>query len=400
MTRRGACAPRCLVARTVGFERLEDRSLLSTFPAAFGPQLVGVASESAFVSPAVSRATNASPAEIDTGDVIGEITLSTGVTTLALTSDSTPASGRYPGGVDDTFGLLAPPTSSPTMSVTVILLPSGATVSDGEYRVGATDLSSEKIFALLDDMADSGQETMRLSVSGDNEILLVNGLAAPSGEMSAPVVRSMRLGPLSTEHSNGSAEFAANGANSSSAGASFSNTAIVAGSDSLVFATSAATNVSAGTGDLLATDPILNLAATGLEQIESFLDFHQPRNRRTVALTAAALPCSVEPWGLFGLLAPSPQRFDLIDFVPLDEGALGQTIDRFLQQVEEIGADLSWLQGATDVVVELMALALVLKAVSKVLEHFHDHDDQATVDVAASLEGISGLPGGSSPEEA
>jgi hypothetical protein len=399
MTRRGAYAPRCLAARTFGFERLEDRSLPSTFPAPFGPQLLGVAAESAFVATAASRATNVSPAENDTGSVLGDITVSSVVTTLGLTGDSTSAVGRYSGAVDGNSGLFAAPANSPTMAITVILLPSGAIISDGEYRVNATNLSSEMIFAMLDDLTDSGQTTMRLGAAGDNEILLVNGLATPNGEISARSVGSMRLAPLLTEHSNTYAKVAANGANNVSTETSFSNMATVAGSSLLVLATSAANNFSAGTGDLLAIDPILSLAATRLLQVTSFLDFSQPRNPGTVVPTTAGTPYSVEPWGLLGLLAPSPQRFDLIDFVPLDEGALGQTIDRFLEHVEEIGADLTWLRGPADVIVELLALAFVLKAVSKAMEHFHDHGDQATVDVATSLEGISGLPGGSSPEE-
>ena len=60
---------------------------------------------------------------------------------------------------------------------------------------------------------------------------------------------------------------------------------------------------------------------------------------------------------------PSPQRSDLImDFMPFDQAAVGQTIDQFLQQLEDLGAGLSWLQGPTDVVVELLAVAVGLTA--------------------------------------
>ena len=111
----------------------------------------------------------------------------------------------------------------------------------------------------------------------------------------------------------------------------------------------------------------------------------------------------MEKAGPFGLAVPSPQRSDLImDFMPFDQAAVEQTIDQFLQQFEDLGAGLSWLQGPTDVVVELLAVAVALtawKVVPKILGRSADDDELAAVDVATSLDGISGLPGGSSPEE-
>jgi hypothetical protein len=91
-----------------------------------------------------------------------------------------------------------------------------------------------------------------------------------------------------------------------------------------------------------------------------------------------------------------------MDFMPFDQAAVGQTIDRFLQQLEDLGAGLSWLQGPTDVVVELLAVAVALtawKVVPKILGHSPDEDELGASGDATSLEGISSLPGGSSPEE-
>jgi hypothetical protein len=79
-----------------------------------------------------------------------------------------------------------------------------------------------------------------------------------------------------------------------------------------------------------------------------------------------------------------------------------QTIDQFIQQFEDLGAGLSWLQGPRDVVVELLAVAVALiawKVIPKILGRSPDDVGLAAVDVATSLDGISGLPGGARPEE-
>ena len=124
-----------------------------------------------------------------------------------------------------------------------------------------------------------------------------------------------------------------------------------------------------------------------------------------MALTAteAGLPLVAEEPCAAGLAVPPLQRSDVItDFMPFDRAAIGQTIDQFLQQLGDLGAGLSWFQGPTDLVVELLAVAAALtawKAVPKIVGHSRDDDQPAASTLATSLDGISGLPGGSSPEE-
>jgi hypothetical protein len=107
---------------------------------------------------------------------------------------------------------------------------------------------------------------------------------------------------------------------------------------------------------------------------------------------------------LVELEVPAPQRSDLItDFRPFDRAAVEQAIDRFLQQFEDLGVGLSRFQGPTDVLVELLAVAVALtawKVVPKMLGRSREEDAElVAVDVATSLDGISGLPGSWSPEE-
>jgi hypothetical protein len=104
------------------------------------------------------------------------------------------------------------------------------------------------------------------------------------------------------------------------------------------------------------------------------------------------------------LEVPAPQRSDLItEFVPFDRAAVEQAIDRFFQQFEDLGAGLAPLQGPTDVLVELLAVAMALtawKVVPKMLGRSQeDEAELVAVDVVTSLDGISGLPGSWSPEE-
>ena len=136
-----------------------------------------------------------------------------------------------------------------------------------------------------------------------------------------------------------------------------------------------------------ASDRTMTFAGSGLAQIPPDREVPEWGDRGTVANTEAG---------------PSPQRSDLMtDFMPFDQAAVGQTIDQFLQQLEDVGAGLSWLQVPRDLVVELLSAAVVMTA-WKVVPKFlgrSPEDELEGVDDATSLDGISGLPGGSSLEE-
>lgn len=110
---------------------------------------------------------------------------------------------------------------------------------------------------------------------------------------------------------------------------------------------------------------------------------------------------TVEGASLLGVVVPSSQRSGLImDFRPIDDAAVEPLIDQLLQQLENLGAGLSSLQGPTDLVVELLAMVVVLSAwavVPRILDRSPE-DERTPVNVATSLDGISGFPGSSSGE--
>ncbi len=211
------------------------------------------------------------------------------------------------------------------------------------------------------------------------------------------------LTPLVTATTTSYAKTATNGASSLGAAANLSNVATAVGISTVSLALSGPSKVSGNANGFPAMDRTLTLTERGVAQVPPFRDISKPGNQCPVVTTQADLPRIVAEANALGLAIPSPQRSDLImDFMPFDQAAVGQTIDRFLQQLEDLGAGLSWLQGPMDVLVELLAVAVALttwKLVPKILGHSRDDDDLGALDDATSLEGISGLPGGSIPEE-
>jgi hypothetical protein len=103
------------------------------------------------------------------------------------------------------------------------------------------------------------------------------------------------------------------------------------------------------------------------------------------------------------LVIASPQRCGLIaDFSPYQRGAMEQIIDRFLAEFEGLGVRACWLHAPTDMVVELVALAVVIcawRVIPKIRRLSRDGGELAIVEMATSLDGISGLPGSASLEE-
>jgi hypothetical protein len=99
----------------------------------------------------------------------------------------------------------------------------------------------------------------------------------------------------------------------------------------------------------------------------------------------------------------TPQRLGLIvDFRPFDRLAVEQTIDQLLGKLERLGGGLSSLQVPMDIAAELLALAVALTAwivVPRMLRRSPGETGPAACDDATSLDGISGLAGGTSLEE-
>jgi len=270
-------------------------------------------------------------------------------------------------------------------------------------------LSSQIGVATFARAIGSGQTSIAFSVLGDGEVLLANisistfgnirstfvtglnqgvlptpGSPAPSGVGTSV---SLILAPLATEPQIGSAKIATNAVSSPGAAANSSNLSALVGMSNVALAPAVTNKVSASTTHLPAVDRTLSLAGSGLAEVLAYRDLSESGNQGTDATTEAA---------------PSPQRCGLMtDFMPFDQSAVGQTIDQFLQRLDGLGAGLSWLHGPKDLVVELLSVAVVLaawKVVTRFLGRSPD-DELADVDDATSLDGISGLPGGSSTEE-
>jgi hypothetical protein len=104
------------------------------------------------------------------------------------------------------------------------------------------------------------------------------------------------------------------------------------------------------------------------------------------------------------LEVPSPQRSSLLtNFGAFDRASLERAIDQFLRQFDVLGSDSGPHQGPSDVLVELLAVAVALtawKMIPRMLGSSRkDEAGLEGVDVASSLDGLSGLPGSWSFDE-
>jgi hypothetical protein len=79
-----------------------------------------------------------------------------------------------------------------------------------------------------------------------------------------------------------------------------------------------------------------------------------------------------------GQAAQASRRSGLLtDFLPYDRAALEQAIDRFLARFDDLGAALSRKDGPTDLLTEIMAVALALTAAKVGLRLFWRSPDDA-----------------------
>ena len=269
----------------------------------------------------------------------------------------------------------------------------------------------------------AAQLPIAIGMLPNGEVLMVSVMGPPNGEIvttwfgefnsadataggatttaAGAMPRAMLLTPLFTETLGGFARFTTNGPISLAAAATFSNTITLVGLSNVILAPSGSTRFSAGS--LPVMDRSLAFAGRGMAQLPPSREVLDLGNQGTATTPEADPGCMADNTSLAALPAPSPQRSDLItNFMPFDQAALGQTIDQFLKQLEDMGGGLSSLQGPTVFIIALLATGAGLtawKVVPSVLVSSRDDDELAEVDIATSLTGISGLPGGSSWEE-
>jgi hypothetical protein len=419
------------MARTLGFEWLEDRWLLSSVPAPAGPRWADLAVAASSIPLFVARGSVLSGGDLISSGSIGEV------------SAAEPASSTGPGELR-----IAPPPVTrqvigpgPSLSSSASLATAGGTIMTAESTGGgfalATDLpvfalapvpspgilSTQTTAAALAGVTSSAPPPIAISVLANGEVIMVAVMGPPAGEIvttwfggfnSADVTmvgstttaaqagpRALFLTPLLTETLTGFARFAANAPISLAAAAPFGNAVTLVGLGSVILAPSESTRVSAGSPPVM--DRSLALARRWMAQLPPSREVPDLGNQGTAATPDADAGCMAAEASHSAVPVTAPQRSDLItNFMPFDQAALGQTIDQFLKQLEDMGDGLSSLQGPTVVVIALLATSAGLtawKVVPRVLLRARDNDELATVDITTSLTGISGLPGGSSSEE-
>ena len=97
--------------------------------------------------------------------------------------------------------------------------------------------------------------------------------------------------------------------------------------------------ISQSATNLPAMDRSLSLAGSGLAQLPTLREPWELGNRAIPGKSAADLAHQRELPPAAGLAVPSPERSDLMtDFVPFGRVAVEQAFDRFLDQLEDLGA--------------------------------------------------------------
>jgi hypothetical protein len=276
-------------------------------------------------------------------------------------------------------------------------------VNGGMPNAGAIASSFVITFNAVPPVGSPGIETIAIA----NPLLIAfkAGALATLASWATPTFLTSRpVHPVlpSTETLDGFASIDANGGNTLGGAPNAGNAPTVVGISGKSLAPPETSRVGAFACNPLTISGIRELAGGRLTEIRH--DSDGPALWSPCTMPAAEPhPQHSEPGAsLSGLVVPSPQRSGPITvFRPFDEAAVGPMIDRLLEQFEDLGAGLSWHWGPTDVVVELVAVAVVLSAwvvVPKILGRSPD-EGLAPVDVATSLDGISGLAASSNREE-
>jgi hypothetical protein len=235
--------------------------------------------------------------------------------------------------------------------------------------------------------------------SGANDAAIQASLPAPAVATPGAVL----LAPLLAMTGDVSLRVTAGGANAPGAVANWGNAATVfdiGAADPAAFGPSKAIGNACR---VLARDSALAVGAKGLAAMVINRDIHDWRNPDVVDTVMPDPRQMRDPAGPLASVSLAPQQLGLIvDLRPFDRVAVEQTIDQFFQQLDLLGAGLASLQPSMDVAAELLALAIALTAwfvVPKVLRRPPGEIGPMAYDDATSLDGISGLAGGTSQEE-
>ena len=96
-----------------------------------------------------------------------------------------------------------------------------------------------------------------------------------------------------------------------------------------------------------------------------------------------------------GLGGASSRPSDLLtDFKPFDRGGLEAAIDRFLAHFDDLGTELSGSGGPTDLLTEIMAVAVALTSAKVGLRLFWwSRDDEAALADADVCDNLDPFPG-------
>jgi hypothetical protein len=433
MTRRDVSTRRCLVGRPLDFERLEDRWVLSTFPSPSNVSWTNLMVESDLTARTGADfaliATEPSESTPGISDVDAVMPNST------LISASWNALAVEPNAAAPVLAVSSPvppnTLSSPILSDTIATAGQAerSTLNSGTL-IGVVDVASAgRLISPAETGANtgSGVEVRMASVPfGQASIAFYASEGEKVGE-TIPGSLAIFAGELTSQASTLSANVTPPGAvlfaaftgegfgnfarvstygiNSLGATANVSNAAVAMGTGNGFLASCGFFKAGVSLGGFPLMDRAMPVTGGTIEQHTPSLNSTEPSSSAGRELPAddmshAALFGSEIP--LLAAAIPGPERFDLItNFIPFDEALVGQTLDSFLRQIEDVGTGLPWLDGSAVVVVDLMAAvaALVAWKVAAKLVVRSPSNELAAEDIITSFEAISCSPGGMRAEE-
>jgi hypothetical protein len=270
-----------------------------------------------------------------------------------------------------------------------------------------------------------GQVNITYSAVADGNALQAGGIATTTAETGAPLFiwsggseaatqvslpavgiatsGSFRLAPLFTKTVDGVLRIAASVTSVLGAAPNSANAAIVVEIGIGSLAPSGPSIPLGNSGRVPAMDSALALAGSGHAAMVTDRDTHFRRNPDVADAAEPAPRRMCDAARAFEPADLTPQQLGLIiDFTPFDRLAVEQTVDQFREQLQRLGAGLSSLRVSMDIAAELLAVAVALSAwiaVPRILRRLPGDAGSAACDDATSLDGISGLAGGTSPEE-
>jgi hypothetical protein len=270
-----------------------------------------------------------------------------------------------------------------------------------------------------------GQVDVAFSAAGGGEVSPVGGLATTTAAVGGQVFLwtngveatlpsplpavavaasgSFGLAPLFVKAMDASLRIAAGPTGAPGVAANSGYAAIVVEIGSGLLAPSGPSTATGHAGRVLTAGSTLALAGSGRTALVTDRDAHIRRSREVVDAVGTSLRRICDTARPFGPADLTPQQLGLIiDFTPFDRLAVEQTVDQLLEQLERLGTGLSSFRVSMDVAAELLALAVALSAwiiVPKILRRSPGAGGPPASDDATSFDGVSGLAGGTCPEE-